>query len=94
LWPARVPGGRDDRHDDQLYRSSCDWRGPQTDARLHEQRDPSASIRTTTASFGTLWPTTRPSPSGVLTRVPTAGADAWNFWYNGCLHLTGDSTIS
>jgi len=51
-------------------------------------------MRTTTASFGTLWATTLPSPSGVVTREPTAGAEAWNFWYSGCLHLTGGSTNS
>jgi len=33
-------------------------------------------MRATTASFGTLRATTLPSPSGVVTRVPTAGADA------------------
>ena len=40
----------------------------------HEQREPSASSRTVTASRGTLWPTTRPRPPGVVTRLPTAGA--------------------
>ena len=35
--------------------------------------EPSASSRTTTESFGTLCPTTRPSPSGVVTRR----ADRW-----------------
>ena len=41
------------------------------------QRLPSASSRTTTASRGTLCPTTRPSPSGADTRAPMAGALAW-----------------
>ncbi|GAB3067633.1 hypothetical protein GCM10027186_20430 [Micromonospora schwarzwaldensis] len=50
--------------------------GAQTEARLHWQREPSASSRTVTASRGTLWPTTLPSPCGVSTRVPTAGADS------------------
>ena len=45
----------------------------QTDARAQWLRLPSAFIRTTTHSFGTLCPTTVPSPSGVDTDAPITG---------------------
>ena len=60
--------------DYSAVRDSNAWREPQTDACEQEQRDPSASSRTVTASRGTLCPTTRPGPSGVVTRSPIAGA--------------------
>ena len=67
--------------------ASYAWREPQTDALGQAQRDPSASSRTVTVSRGTLWPTTRPGPSGLVTRSPIDGALAWNCWYSGCSYF-------
>ena len=51
-------------------------RDPQTLAFGQAQARPSASSLTTTVSEGTLWPTTVPSPAGVLTAVPAGGTVA------------------
>src|SRR4051794_9925 len=62
-------------------------REPQTLATGQAQREPSESIRTVTVSAGTDRPTTRPAPSGVSTRSPTAGADSANEAYSGCSYF-------
>jgi hypothetical protein len=45
-----------------------------TDAKAHGALRPSEFIRTTTDSLGTECPMTVPSPSGVETQDPIAGA--------------------
>ena len=59
-WPASERRAGSRRPGGSRRRRPCE----------QEQREPSASRRTVTASRGTLWPTTRPSPSGVVTRSP------------------------
>src|SRR5207247_10240758 len=50
------------------------FRDPHTLALGQAQARPSAASLTTTVSEGTLWPITVPSPTGVVTAVPTGGA--------------------
>jgi hypothetical protein len=53
-------------------------REPHTPAREQVETAPLSFIRTSNASAGTECPTTRPSPSAVVTAVPMAGASAAN----------------
>ena len=62
------------------YVASYACRDPQTLAREHAHRRPSAASFITTASAGTLCPTTVPGPSGVSTVSPSFGACSWNSW--------------
>src|SRR2546423_456111 len=69
------------------YAASYACREPHTLAFGHAHRRPVSATFTITVSDGTLYPTTRPSPSGEVTLLPTFGAVALNSWYSGCSYF-------